>query len=193
MQSNSVSFKAIPVNTAKIPVKNAGKWLKEEVTLVRFNPRLNSDMATLKGVQKRWHGQNMSASIEEEARIVKSPVYGLVRQNSDFKNIDEKNVLGLFTTDKIDRTTDSVEIYRLGTNPEYAYAQKKRHRDMKHIGSTMIKKFVEFLDSKTNVQKVTIASEPESVKFYRRMHIPERENGLNVFELNKDQFQSFAK
>lgn len=189
MSENKISFGAIPVSKTHIPVKKAAKWAAQEVSFVRFNPKLANDMDTLKGVKSLWKGENLSAAIAEEAEIVKSPVYALVSQNENLKKILPENVLGLFTTDKIDKLTDTVEIYKLGVNPEFAYAQKRRSREIKHVASTMIREFVKFLDKKFNVKSVVIGSEDDSVRFYQRMGIPERKNSINVFEIKKDMFR----
>ena len=190
MSENKISFGAIPISRTHIPVKKSGRWVAQEVSFVRFNPKLTNDMDTLKDVKAIWKGNNLSASIAEEAEIVKSPVYALVSQKENLKKILPENVLGLFTTDKIDKLTDTVEIYKLGVNPEFAYAQKRRSREVKHVGSTMIREFVEFIDKKFNVKSIVIGSEDDSVRFYQRMGIPERENSINVFEIKKDMFKT---
>lgn len=191
--NNNVSFKASRVSVVNLPqkVNNAKKQI--EATFVKLNPYNKEDIATLQGIEKLWQNQNLSGAIRESATIANAPIYGLTTQTENLKSLDPKKILGLFSTDKIDKTTDIVEIYQLGTTPEHAYAQKTRSREIKHIGSTMIKEFVKVLNlnKHKNVEKLVIGSEPESVKFYKRINMTEKPGAIDVFELPREKFTEF--
>ena len=102
----------------------------------------------------------------------------------------------LTTNDFKSNAEDTAEIFRIGVNPEYAYTQNKNKRDLKHIGVALIKKFVDLVDKRTNVQRVVAtAEEPSEAKFLQKMNMKEKNSNFKYtnFEINKDNFDEFVK
>lgn len=188
---NNVSFKAVKINTVNLPQKINGKWKKAEAIFIKLNPRDTADMAAIEGVTKRWNGRNMSNGILEEVNIYREPVYGLTLQKNELEKPEVSKILGLFTTGKIKKDTEAAEIFKLGVSPSCAYEQNKRKREIKHVGSTMIKEFVKILQKNKKIEKLVIGSEDESYKFYERLKLEKAPDSYGVFQLPREKFKDF--
>lgn len=141
MQTANISnqnFGASLSSKVKIKHLQNGQWRNKSVSFVKFDTYKTKDRTAIKEVSELWGGDNFSASIAEEADILgkASHVYGITLQDKNFGNIDSQKVLGLLTTDKIDKTTEAVEVYRIGVIPEFSHSYK--NRKVKHIGTALV-------------------------------------------------------
>ena len=198
MENYNVSFGARRIGTANIRAKIDNKWKEIPVSFVRLHPKTNKgDKEALASVTKMWQGKNLSGSIQEQSEISNDPVFALTTQNENFKNINPKKILGMLTTNDFKRNSeDTAEIFRVGVNPKYAYTQNKNKRDIKHIGAALIKKFVDLVDKRTNVQRVVaIAEEPSEVRFLEKLNMKEKNSTFKYtnFEIKKENFDEFVK
>lgn len=55
----------------------------------------------------------------------KSNIYALTTQTDNFEKLDATKVLGIMSADKVNPKTKLAEIFKIGTNPKYAYEQNK--------------------------------------------------------------------
>ncbi len=135
-KTNDVSFGASVVRHIKLTGKN-GKQFK--ANFIKFNTRRAKDVKALENIRTLWGGRNLSAGISEEAKILgkDSYIYGLTLQNNNFCDVDGSKVLGLVSTSKVVRGNDT-EIFKIGTNPKYAYEQKHSRRSIKNIAKLML-------------------------------------------------------
>lgn len=154
--NDSMNFKAQLSSKVKIKHFQKGKWQDKSVSFIKFDTNKRKDRAAIEEVSKLWQGKNYSASISEEAEILKknSKVYGITLQNEDFSNINSEKVLGLLTTDEIDKSTKAVEIYRMGVIPEFSHSQK--NRKVKHIGKALIEGLKKVAEKQTGNNEVKI-------------------------------------
>ena len=198
MENYSVSFKARRIATTNIKAKLQDKWKEIPVNLVRLHPKTNKgDRLALDSVTRLWNNKNLSGSIQEQAAICNDPVFALTTQKDNFKNINPKKILGMMTTNEFKKSPeDTVEIFRIGVNPEYAYAQNRNQRDIKHVGAAMVRKLVDLLNKKTNVQRVVaVAEEPSEARFLRKLNMKEKNANFRYtnFEVAKENFDEFVK
>ena len=130
--TNNIQFGAQLVKRVKIDGKGGYNFIK-------FNTGTKNDVKTLSDIKTLWGGENLSAGIAEEAEILgkEANIYGLTLQTDNFRNADSSKVLGLVSTGKIVKGKET-EIFKIGTNPEYAYEQKRQKRSIKHIASIML-------------------------------------------------------
>lgn len=187
----NVSFGAVRINPVTVQKKAGKTWKSVEANFVRLNPKFKSDMESINGIDRLWHGANMSGAIAEEAAICKDPVYAITTQKDNFKNIDPKQVLGIFTTDKLKDKNGAIEIFKIGVAPSVEYSLGKRLREFKGIGKKMVQEFVKVLKNEKQIDKLVMASEPENVKFYQKIGMKPSENSVGVFELKKEGFDTF--
>ena len=135
--------------------------------------------------------------VHDQAVILDDPVYAITSQTSDFKNLEPKKILGMITTNQTKNSTDdTLEIFRVGVTPKYAYSQNKNSRDVKHIGTALVKKLVEILHRKTDIKRVVaVAEEPSEVNFLQKLNMKEKSSNFRYtnFELNKENFDEFVK
>ncbi len=197
MGNNNVAFGARKIGTTNIQAKINNTWKEIPVSIVRLNPQSNKgDLFALEDVTRLWSGKNLSVEIEGQSKNFNIPVFALTTQNKNFQNINPKKILGMLTTNKFkSNTEDSAEIFKIGVNPQFAYAQNKNKRDIKHIGMALIKKFVDLIDKRTNVQSVSAtAKEPSEAKFLQKVNMKEKNSNFKYknFEIQKENFDEFA-
>lgn len=191
---NNVNFKAKLINPAKIKVKvNYNKWVDDDCNFVKFNTSNEEDIQTINNIRKLWKNKNLSDSIAEELDIMgnKAEIFALTRQKDNFENMDAKMVLGLMTTDKINQLNRSINIYKIGSSPEFAYAQHIRHRSLKYTGKTLLQEFVKYIKGQKNIESIRIEAEPTDIDFLNRINFPKRVE--DVFILNRENFDEFIK
>ena len=198
MKNNSVSFGARMLGTVNIKTKISNRWKDVPMSFVRLHPKYNQgDRLALSTITRLWEGKNLSGSILDQAVILDDPVYAITSQTSDFKNLEPKKILGMITTNQTKNSTDdTLEIFRVGVTPKYAYSQNKNSRDVKHIGTALVKKLVEILHRKTDIKRVVaVAEEPSEVNFLQKLNMKEKSSNFRYtnFELNKENFDEFVK
>ncbi len=161
-KTNDVQFGARLVQRVKINGKDGYNFIK-------FNTNSKNDVKALNEVKKLWGGKNLSAGIAEEAEILgkDAQIYGLTLQRDKFIKVDSPKVLGLVSTDKITAGKET-EIFKIGTNPKYAYEQKRSKRTIKHIASAML----ECIKNLNGGAKLFVSSvEPQEMKFINKVGI----------------------
>ena len=141
----------------------------KKVNFVKFNTGSKNDVKALAEIKTLWGGKNLSAGIAEEAEILgkDAQIYGLTLQSNNFRNVDSSKVLGLISTDKITKGKET-EVFKIGTNPKYAYEQKRSKRSIKHIASTMLEN-IKNLNG--NSKLVVNNAEPQEMKFLNKVGI----------------------
>ena len=170
--TNNIQFGAKLISPATIKVKAGKRWKDAQVNFIKFDTSKPRDTYFLEGVEALWGGRNLSSGITEEAHILggNAQIYGLTTQNSNFDVVDAHKVLGLLSTDKITKGKPEVEIFKIGTKPQYAYAQNKRKREIKHIAKSMYEAFKN-LAAKSKSEPVVSYAEPEDLKFLAKVGI----------------------
>ena len=130
----------------------------KKVNFVKFNTGSKNDVKALAEIKTLWGGKNLSADAQ---------IYGLTLQSNNFRNVDSSKVLGLISTDKITKGKET-EVFKIGTNPKYAYEQKRSKRSIKHIASTMLEN-IKNLNG--NSKLVVNNAEPQEMKFLNKVGI----------------------
>ena len=187
-RTNNLQFGARFISPAKIKYKAPnGKWEKMDVSFIKFDTYKKSDVSLVENISQLWNNKNLSGAIAEEANILgpKSQIYALTSQLKDFEQINPRQVLGLMTTGKIKKGED-VEIFKIGTNPLFAYEQNHRDRTFKHIAKSMIESFKNLvgLKSKGSETFVQYADSPQEIKFLSRVGLEPRDKEIVRF-INK--------
>ena len=195
--NNNVSFKATRLGMVKVPAKIDKQWKEIPMSFVRLHAKENpGDRLALEEVKNLWNGKNLSASMQEQSAICNDPVFAITTQSANFRNLDPKKIKALMTTNRFEKGADTAEIFRIGVSPEHAYEQHKNKREIKHLASTLVKKFVEMINKKTNVERVVaVAQEPSEARFLQKIKMPETGSNIRYqnFELKKEQFEDFLK
>lgn len=171
--TNNVQFGAKYISPATIKVKTGKRWKDTHVSFIKFDTSKQKDVSFLEGVEALWGGKNLSSGFVDEAHILggKTNIYGITTQTSDFDVVDARKVLGLISTGKIAKEEPEVGIYKIGTNPKYAYAQNKRSRDIKHIATAMYESVKKLASKKAKAPVVCKNVEPEDAKFLSKLGV----------------------
>lgn len=181
MQVNSVDnthFGAKLISPAKIKYKAGKYWKDFDVSFIKFETNKVEDRTKLDAVNYLWGGKNLSASIAEEANILggKSNVYGLTLQQSNFEHVLPDHILGLVTTSKVRKGDSDIEIFKIGTNPKYAYEQNRRTRDIKHIAVAMLDALRDYTGRKDAPRLYVHYADPKEMKFLTRVGVETQTN-----------------
>lgn len=176
MQINSVDsntqFGAKFISPAKVRYKAGKVWKDLDVSLIKFDTNKMEDRSKLDAVSRLWGGKNMSAAIAEEANILGggSHVYGITLQKGNIEeNVLPDHILGLMSTGAAQKYRKNIEMFKIGTNPKFAYEQNRRTRDIKHIARGMIEAFKSYIGG---TPKLTVSyAEPSEVKFLNKVGI----------------------
>ena len=168
MQTASISNQNFGASLiSKVPIKHKvkGRWQDKSVSFIKFDTNKRRDREALKEVSRLWNGDNFSASIAEEADILhkNSHVYGITLQEAPHSYVDSNKVLGLITTDKIEKGTKEVEIYRMGVIPEFAHGAK---RNVKHVGTALLEGLQKLLNKNSDnpAMNITLDSDRAAAK-----------------------------
>lgn len=182
--NNYVNFEARYISAAKAAEKINNKWKNIDVSFIKFDTSKKADIEALETVRNLWSGKNLSSGIVEESRVLgrKAQVYAVTKQQGNFEDVEPSKILGLMTTDKISKGTP-VEIFKIGTDPKYAYEQNTRTRDMKHIARGMIDAFKKFVKGKSKSEVIVNYAEPQEYKFLQRVDLNPKSN--YIVELNR--------
>lgn len=168
--SNNIQFGMKFISPAKIKVKNGKYWKDLDVSFVKFETEKAADRKALRDVAKIWSNKNLSGAISEEAEILKdkSHIYALTLQKTDNGVILTDHILGLLTTDAIKKTGELIELFKIGTNPKFAYEQNRRTREVKHVAKNLINSFKEYAAKLSKTPVGVNYAEAEEVKFLQR-------------------------
>lgn len=149
--TNNLHFEGKLIAPTVVKQKVNKKWKDMPVNFVKFNTGDKFDRLSINFLSYLWNGgKNLSGAIAEEVSILKgkSNIYALTTQTDNFEKLDATKVLGIMSADKVNPKTKLAEIFKIGTNPKYAYEQNKEHRDIKHIASAMIDSFTQMISKK---------------------------------------------
>jgi hypothetical protein len=143
VSNDKTQFGAYYMGPARIKGKIRHRWRDVDAHMIKFQTNLGSELNSIEAVKYLWCGKNLSEAVTEEARRLgaASNVYALTSQETNFERIDPTKILGLMTTGKIQKGEPTVEIFKIGANPKYAFAQNKKGRDVKHIATAMVEIF----------------------------------------------------
>ncbi len=149
--TNNVQFGGKLIAPTVVKQKVNKRWKDMPVNFVKFNTGDKFDRLSINFLSLLWKGgKNLSGAIAEEASILKgdSNIYAITTQTDNFEKLDATKVLGIMSADKVNPKTKLAEIFKIGTNPQYAYEQNKKHRDIKHIATAMIDSFTQLISKK---------------------------------------------
>lgn len=191
-QTTSQNFGARLIRPATIRIKNdKGKWINDTANFIKFDTTKKADVEALERLAYHWDDANLSAGVAEEARILrgKSEVYALTNQKYDFKNINPKDILGVMTTDKTKNAKGNVEVFKIGTDPTFAYEQNRRSRSVKHIARAMVNEFVRLVNKNKQVDAIVVHSEPGEEKFLSKVGFKKMDETLTPkYSIERGQF-----
>ena len=174
VQSNyNVQFGAKYISPATIKFKDAKRWKDTSVNFIKFETQKVDDRRTLEQISRLWGDKNLSGAFAEEANILggKANIYGITAQKKDFDHLDPRQIVGLVSTDKFNKKSEEISIFKIGTKPQFAYEQNKRRRSIKHIATSMIEALKLATSKKVDTKIVTQYAEPNEVKFLNKAGI----------------------
>lgn len=171
VSKDKTQFGAYYVSSSKIKGKIRGRWHDVNVNLVKFETNLHSDLRNIEAVSYLWGGKNLSKSIANEALTQGggAHIYGLTYQTDSFDKIDPSKIIGLMSTQNFCKGAKETEIFKIGTNPKYAYEQNRKVRDVKHIAKAMIEAFSEYADRFGVKPVVSFIDSPNEAKFLNKV------------------------
>lgn len=167
-------FGAKLISPAKVKYKAGKYWKDLDVNFIKFETNKVADRSKLDAVSYLWDGKNLSSSIAEEANILggSSNVYGLTLQKTNFENILPDHILGLMTTSKVKKgQAEDIEIFKIGTNPKFAYEQQRRSRDIKHIAATLLASLRALAGGKKSPKLYVHYADSQEMKFLNKVGI----------------------
>lgn len=168
---NNVHFGAKYISPATIGVKAGKYWKDVNVSFVKLDTASVSDRKVLEQTADLWQGKNLSAAIAEEAKIMrgKSDIYAVTTQMTQHENLMPIQILGLMSTGKLTKKQNITEVFKIGTHPNFAYEQKHRSREIKHIAKGMLEAFKNFAKEHTKAPVAVNYAEPHEMKFLQRV------------------------
>lgn len=194
-QTNSQNFGARFISPATIKIKNdKGKWVDDTVSFIKLNTGRKADVKAIEDVKYHWDGQNLSGGVAEEVKILgnKAEVFALTTQTDNFERVNPKDILGVMSTDKIYKAKGDVEIFKIGSDPAFAYEQNHRHRSIRHVAKSMLQEFVKLLNKNKDIDNVVVHSDFNDRKFLNRVGFKLVEDGLAPkYSINKNEFSEF--
>lgn len=158
------------IGPASVKAKIKHRWRDVDVNVIKFETNLGKELNCIEALKYLWSGKNLSASIAEEARICggASNVYAITSQERKLDKIEPSKILGVMTTGKIKKGEPTVEVYKIGVNPKYAYEQNKKSRELKHIATALIDAFAKKA-RKSGVEPIVSFAEPGEEKFLSKV------------------------
>lgn len=180
---NNQAFGAKLISPAKVKTKIGKYWKNQDVNFVKVDTRNRAeDVKTLQEVEKLWGGQNLSNEFTRVAELSKgnANIYALTTQTDNLEKLEADKILGMIDTSKI-KKKGAVDIYRVATNPKYAYEQNTRTRDKKHIAKELVESFKKMLGPKAKA--IAEFAEAADMKFLKRIGLDSRNNGELVIPL----------
>lgn len=194
-QTNSQNFGARLISPATIKIKNdKGRWINDTVNFIKLDTAKNADVTALEALERLWGRKNLSGGMAEEARILggQAQIYALTNQTDNFKHVSPKDILGVMSTDKIYKAKGDVEIFKIGSDPAFAYEQNHRHRSIRHVAKSMLQEFVKLLNKNKDIDNVVVHSDFNDRKFLNRVGFKLVEDGLAPkYSINKNEFSEF--
>lgn len=163
----TISFGANFLNSAQVYKKaQNNEYKKTKVSFVKMNPKDDKDIETLDNIQKYWDYDKYAPNIYNFALKIRKnelpqkrfKIYALTTQNTDFENLDDRNILGAVLGETTKK--DFLYIDYLQVNPKYIYYPDT---DYKRNGSAI-------LDSlKTHYSEIMLKPTKGSTeKFYEK-------------------------
>lgn len=162
---NNVSFKAQFVDKVSVMAKKKnGKYAEKEVSFVKMNPHSLLDYNAVKGVNRNWgDGETYVRSMLYHFNIIaddqKKNIYFITEQDSNFRKLEPKKVLGMVEVSKFD---DYSRIDFIQTKPGCMF--KERERKYKNIGWSML----EMVEKIYGKHKIVLNSVRKAIKFYEK-------------------------
>jgi len=172
-QNNNVNFGAKYISPAVVKQKIGTKWKDAQVNFIQLETAKTEDRKALGYVKYLWHEKNLTPAIEEEGLVLggAARIYALTSQADNFEKIEPSKVLGLMTTDRLGKGKESVEIFKIGTTPRYAYEQNKHARSVRHIAKAMVDSFKELVKNNSKARVVVNFAEPHDMKFLKKVEL----------------------
>lgn len=193
-QTTSPNFGARLIRPSMVKIKNDdGKWINSTVNFIKFDTTKKADVSALERLAYHWKNANLSGSVAEEARILRgdAEIYALTNQTSDYKHINTKDILGVMTTDKTKTAKGDVEIFKIGTDPIFAYEQHGRRRPVKHIATAMVNEFVRLVKRNKQVDSIVVHSEPKEEKFLSKVGFKKVEDSKTPkYSIDRESFST---
>ncbi len=124
----TISFGASFLNSAQVYKRTQdNKYKNAEVSFVKMNPKDDNDIKVLDNIQKYWENDKYASNIynfalkirKDELSAKNFKVYTLTSQNSDYENLDDRNILGAVLGETPKK--DFLFIDYLQVNPKYIY------------------------------------------------------------------------
>lgn len=180
--TNNTAFEGKYIFPTTIKTKVGKYWKNQDVNFVKVDTRKNAaDVKTLEEVEQLWEGQNLSGEFNRVAELSKGKanIYVLTTQTNNLEKLEADKILGMIDVADI-RKKGAVDIYRIATNPKYAYAQNTRTRDKKHIAKELVNSVKKMLGPKAKA--VLEFAEATDMPFCKRIGLETRNNG-NIYTL----------
>ena len=178
--NNNVQFGAKYVAPAHVKFKDAKKWKDASVNFIKFETAKVEDRKVLEQIRDMWGGKNLSGALVNEANIERggARIFGVTTQETNFDHVDPTQVLGFVSTDKFTKKSGEINIFKIGTNPKFAYEQNKRNRSIRHIAKSMIEALKLTTSKNANTKIVTPYAEPQEVKFLNKAGVEIKNDNL---------------
>ena len=171
-----ISFGARCISDTTIQKIDKGRALKADVpaSFVELDPFCESDLAAISNVGERWHSdEGYGACIANCMKYCSGPgaeteapnlnFYAITRQNSDFENLSDEDILALAQV--YSENDGEKKIEYLEADPDNSYKSKADIR-YAHAGSAML----DALKALYCGEKIFLHSTTDAVKFYENNH-----------------------
>lgn len=181
IQSNyNVQFGARYIAPTTIKLKDGKRWKNTSVNFIKFETQKVDDRKALDEISNLWGDKNLSGAFADEANILggQSYIYGVTAQKAGVDHVDPRKVIGLVSTDKFNRKSKEISIFKISTKPQFAYEQNKRKRSIKHIATSMVEALKLATSKSANTKIVTQHAEPNDVKFLNKVGIEIKNDNL---------------
>lgn len=152
MQIDSVSFGAIPINTAVIKKYNkiSEKFVNYPVHFVKLDANNKGDLEAVNKIVPKWKSAKYIQQIATSAHWMKEKpieIYALTSQNENFERLQPNYILGFaeMREDKYD--SENTLLRYLQVRPGAINVNQKHRINYKYVGSTILKSLKQIYDN----------------------------------------------
>ena len=162
--------------------KHTKKYAPTEVSFVKIDRELKSDIKALREIKKIWP-YSFASNIYKEASNSEYlvDVYALTTQEKDFEYLNPNNIIGLVETSN--RYKGSIYLEYLQTNPQYIADEDSDMPLYKKIGTTMLN----LLKNLESTEIIKLSPTFSSIDFYAKndFKVDAKDEGTIIWEKNK--------
>ena len=193
MQTDSVSFGAIPINSIIIKKYNKAseKFADYPVNFVKLDADNKDDLEAVNKIVHKWNGAKYIRRIATSAHWMKEKpieIYALTSQSQNFEKLQSNYILGLAEMREDRYDSENTLLRYLQVRPGAMNVNQKHRINYKYIGSAILKSLKPIYD---NIS--LFADSNENIEaFYKHNGFIEDFKGAKHYSWSNNVFKRFC-